>query len=199
MSTGRPSHPRSPSASPQVRAELDGLLCRVAEGDPDAFTRLYDAVSRPVAGLVTSVVRDAAQAEEVVQEVLVEVWRTAGRFRPDRGSAMSWVLTVAHRRAVDRVRSVRAQGERERRNAVREWLRPFDEVAEEVEQHLEHEQVWRCLGALSKAQRESVVLAYYGGLSYREVAAALEEPVGTVKARLRQGLRLLGECLENTG
>ncbi|MEW2418705.1 ECF RNA polymerase sigma factor SigK [Streptomyces sp. NPDC046866] len=178
---------------------MDEQLLRVAAGDRDAFTRVYDAVSRPVAGLVTAVVRDEAQSEEVVQEVMVEVWRTAGRFRPERGSAMTWVLTLAHRRAVDRVRSARAQGERERRSALREWERPFDEVAEAVEQHLEHEQVWRCLGALSKAQRESVVLAYYGGLTYREVAAALEEPVGTVKARLRQGLRLLGECLENTG
>ncbi len=185
----------STSRSRSSSGALDDLLCRVAEGDRDAFNRLYEAVSRPVTGLVTTVVRDAAQSEEVVQEVLVEVWRTAGRFRPERGSAMAWVMTLAHRRAVDRVRAVRAAGERERRSAVREWERPFDEVAEEVERHLEHEQVWRCLGELSRSQRESVVLAYYGGLTYREVAAALAAPVGTVKARLRQGLRLLGECL----
>ncbi|MFJ7154125.1 ECF RNA polymerase sigma factor SigK [Streptomyces sp. NPDC101118] len=187
--------PQPPPGDRAAGPGLDALLCRVAGGDREAFERVYDAVSRPVTGLVTTVVRDAAQAEEVVQEVLVDVWRTAGRFRPERGSAMNWVMTLAHRRAVDRVRAARAAGERERRTAVREWQRPFDQVAEEVERHLEHEQVWRCLAELSRAQRECVVLAYYGGLTYREVAAALAEPVGTVKARLRRGLRLLGTCL----
>ncbi|MCB5167539.1 ECF RNA polymerase sigma factor SigK [Streptomyces bambusae] len=188
--------PRSSSGDRTAAGpDLDDLLRRTAGGDRDAFTRLYEAVCRPVVGLVTAVVRDAAQAEEVAQEVLVEVWRTAGRFRSDRGSAMTWVLTLAHRRAVDRVRSARAAGERERRSAVRDWERPYDEVAEEVERHLEHERVGRCLAELSRAQRECLVLAYYAGLTHREVAAALTQPLGTVKARLRSGLRLLGECL----
>ncbi|MFJ5549474.1 ECF RNA polymerase sigma factor SigK [Streptomyces sp. NPDC093225] len=193
MSAGRQ---RSSSGDRRTAgSELDELLERTADGDREAFTRLYEAVSRPVMGMACTVVRDVAQAEEVAQDVLVEVWRTAGRFRAERGSAMAWVLTLAHRRAVDRVRSARAAGERERRSAVRDWERPFDEVVEEVERHLEHERVGRCLAELSRAQRECMVLAYYAGLTHREVAAALAQPVGTVKARLRSGLRLLGDCL----
>ncbi|WP_051794849.1 ECF RNA polymerase sigma factor SigK [Streptomyces sp. NRRL S-87] len=193
MSAGRQ---RSSSGDRRTAgSELDELLERTADGDREAFTRLYEVVSRPVMGMACTVVRDVAQAEEVAQDVLVEVWRTAGRFRAERGSAMAWVLTLAHRRAVDRVRSARAAGERERRSAVRDWERPFDEVVEEVERHLEHERVGRCLAELSRAQRECMVLAYYAGLTHREVAAALAQPVGTVKARLRSGLRLVGDCL----
>lgn len=98
--------------------DLQELLGMVARGDQDAFAEVYDAVSGPVLGLVRSVLRDPAQSEEVAQEVLVEVWRTAPRFRAARGSAMSWVLTLAHRRAVDRVRSAEASAAREYRTAL---------------------------------------------------------------------------------
>jgi RNA polymerase sigma-70 factor (ECF subfamily) len=167
----------------------------VARGDQEAFSRLYDAVAGPVLGLVRGVLRDPAQSEEVAQEVLVEVWRTAARFRPDRGSAMTWVLTLAHRRAVDRVRAAQATTDREHRAALLAQTPAFDEVTEQVEARLEREQVRRCIRTLTELQRQSVTLAYYRGLTYREVAELLSLPLGTVKTRLRDGLIRLRDCL----
>ncbi|MFC5959564.1 sigma-70 family RNA polymerase sigma factor [Streptomyces pratens] len=176
--------------------EADKLLVRVAGGDQKAFEALYGLVSGPVYGLVRRVVRDPAQSEEVVQEVLLELWRSAARFDPERGSALSWVLTLAHRRAVDRVRSARAAGEREQREAARRGSGPaFDQVAEEVEAGLEREWVRRCLDRLTALQRQSVTLAYYDGYTYREVAERLSLPLGTVKTRMRDGLTRLRHCL----
>ncbi|MBO3751375.1 ECF RNA polymerase sigma factor SigK [Streptosporangiaceae bacterium NEAU-GS5] len=172
---------------------LEDLLVRVARGDETAFERIYDALSAPVFGLVRRVVRDRAQAEEVAQEVMVEVWRTAARFDPGRGSAMSWVLTMAHRRAVDRVRSAQASADRERR-AVREEV-AYDQVAEAVTTRLEGERVRRCLDGLTELQRQAVTLAYYGGYSYPEVAGLLQTPLGTVKTRMRDGLVRLRDCM----
>ncbi|MET9735414.1 sigma-70 family RNA polymerase sigma factor [Streptomyces sp. NPDC006458] len=173
----------------------DELLLRVARGDQQAFEQLYAMVSGPVFGLVRRVVRDPAQTEEVAQEVLLELWRSATRFDPGRGSALAWVLTLAHRRAVDRVRSARAAGEREQREALRSGVPAFDQVAEEVEAGLEREWVRRCLDRLTALQRQSVTLAYYDGYTYREVAERLKLPLGTVKTRMRDGLTRLRECL----
>ncbi|WP_269664845.1 sigma-70 family RNA polymerase sigma factor [Streptacidiphilus rugosus] len=173
----------------------DDLLVLTARGEQDAFAQLYDRIAGPVLGIVRSVVRDPAQSEEVAQEVLVEVWRTAARFRPDRGSAMSWVLTIAHRRAVDRVRSAQAATDREHKAALLDRTPAYDQVSDEVDHRLERELVRRCLRALTETQRESVVLAYYRGLTYREVAELLAVPLGTVKARMRDGLIRLRDCL----
>ncbi|AJE83537.1 sigma-70 family RNA polymerase sigma factor [Streptomyces physcomitrii] len=167
----------------------------VARGDQEAFGAVYDAVCGPVLGLVRSVLRDPAQSEEVAQEVLVEVWRTAAAYRENRGSAMNWVLTMAHRRAVDRVRSAQAATDREQRAALLDRTPAFDEVAEQVEARLEREQVRRCMRSLTELQRQSVSLAYYRGLTYREVAELLTVPLGTVKTRLRDGLIRLRDCL----
>ncbi|MFJ9864809.1 sigma-70 family RNA polymerase sigma factor [Streptomyces sp. NPDC101165] len=175
--------------------EADELLVLVAGGDQRAFEDLYALVSGPVFGLVRRVVRDPAQSEEVAQEVLLELWRSAARFDPARGSAFSWILTLAHRRAVDRVRSARAAGERERREALRAGEPAFDHVTEEVEAGLEREWVRRCLDRLTALQRQSVTLAYYDGYTYREVAERLKLPLGTVKTRMRDGLTRLRECL----
>jgi RNA polymerase sigma-70 factor (ECF subfamily) len=175
--------------------EADELLVLVAGGDQKAFEELYGLVSGPVFGLVRRVVRDPAQSEEVAQEVLLELWRSAARFDPGRGSALSWVLTLAHRRAVDRVRSARAATERERREGRRQHWPAFDQVAEEVEAGLEREWVRRCLERLTELQRQSVTLAYYDGYTYREVAERLSLPLGTVKTRMRDGLTRLRECL----
>ncbi|MEG8278642.1 sigma-70 family RNA polymerase sigma factor [Streptomyces sp. AHA2] len=175
--------------------EADELLLLVAGGDHKAFEKLYGLVSGPVFGLVRRVVRDPAQSEEVAQEVLLETWRSAARFDPGRGSAMSWILTLAHRRAVDRVRSARAAGEREQREALRANQPAFDHVTEEVEAGLEREWVRRCLDRLTVLQRQSVTLAYYEGYTYREVAEQLSLPLGTVKTRMRDGLTRMRQCL----
>jgi RNA polymerase sigma-70 factor, ECF subfamily len=174
-------------------ADLAALLAQVARGDGAAFEAVYEYVSGPVFGLVRSVVRDPAQSEEVAQEVLLDVWRTASRFDASRGSAITWVMTLAHRRAVDRVRSARAAAEREERVAVA--AAAADDVAEEAFARLEREQVRRCLDSLTQLQREAVTLAYYGGYTYQEVAGLLGVALGTVKTRMRDGLIRLRDCL----
>ncbi|MFD5799846.1 ECF RNA polymerase sigma factor SigK [Streptomyces sp. NPDC048171] len=177
-------------------SRVDELLTRAAAGDEQAFAGVYDALAPSVMGLVFRVLRDEAQAEEVTQDVMVEVWRTADRFRPERGAARNWVLTVAHRRAVDRVRSVVSGRARELRTGSAELDRPFDAVAEEVEEREEHRTVFRCLAELSRKLRLPLVLAYYEGLTYAEVADSLATPAGTIKSRMREGLRRLRECVE---
>ncbi|GHD50926.1 sigma-70 family RNA polymerase sigma factor [Streptomyces galbus] len=182
---------RKPVAEP----DLEELVGRVALGDQEAFAAVYDVVAGPVLGVVRSVLRDRAQSEEVMQEVLVEVWRTAPRYRSDRGTAINWILTLAHRRAVDRVRSVEASAEREHKAALLDQLPEYDEVTEQVQTRLEREQVRRCLRTLTELQHQAVTLAYYRGLTYRQVAEALALPLGTVKTRLRDGLIRLRDCL----
>jgi RNA polymerase sigma-70 factor (ECF subfamily) len=165
----------------------------VARGDTAAFDAVYDRVAASVFGIVRQVIRDPAQSEEVTQDVLLEVWRSASSFDAGRGSATAWVMMLAHRRAVDRVRSVQKEAERERRAATAEI--PYDQVAEAVESSLDRERVRRCLGSLTSLQRESVTLAYYGGYTYGQVATLLGVPAGTVKTRMRDALIRLRDCL----
>jgi RNA polymerase sigma-70 factor (ECF subfamily) len=187
----------SPLADPgsgQPRgAELPVLLGRVAKGDRAAFEELCQHIAGPVFGTVRAVVRDLPQSEEVAQEVLVEVWQQAPRFDPGRGSPMAWVTTIAHRRAVDRVRSEQRSADRELRAAAHPVA--YDDVAETAEANLDAERLRRCLRSLTGLQREAIMLAYYGGYTYRQVAAVLGVAAGTVNTRMRDGLIRLRDCM----
>ncbi|WP_242910542.1 ECF RNA polymerase sigma factor SigK [Actinomadura terrae] len=185
--------PSSGRAAPSGVPDLGELLSQVARGDRDAFEQVYERLCGPVYGTALRVVRDPAQAEEVAQEVLVEVWRKASHYRPDRGSATAWALTMAHRRAIDRVRSAQAGRVREERAGVPDP--DYDVVAEQVGTRLEHQQVRRCLRGLTPTQRESITLAYYGGYTYREVSELLGVGLAAVKTRMRDGLIRLRDCL----
>lgn len=173
--------------------DLEALLLAVARGDEDAYEAVYDRTSGWVLGIARQVLRDPAQAEEVMQEVMLDLWRRASAFDPDLGTGTAWVMTLAHRRAVDRVRSERSHADRELR-AARAVI-DYDEVTEAVEASLDRERVRRCLASLTALQRECVSLAYYGGYTYAEVARLLDVPAGTVKTRMRDGLIRLRDCL----
>lgn len=186
-----------PAAADAPRSE-SALIGRVAEGDQQAFAELYDLVVGRVHAVVLAVLRDAAQAEEVTQEVMVEIWRQAPRYDPRRGSVRTWAATMAHRRAVDRVRSSQSARDRDQADVdsrVAESPRT-DEVAEAVETIEESEMLGAALEQLSETQRESIRLAYFGGHTYREVAEMLGTPEGTVKTRIRDGLTRLRSVLE---
>lgn len=181
------------SVSPAVTTEE--LVQRVATGDHAAFAALYDRIAPQVYGVVRKVLRDPAQSEEVAQEVLLEIWRTAARYDQSKSSAATWMLTMAHRRAIDRVRTEQAARDRTERVASADVRRSVDEVAEAVEGRAESDQVRRALEGLSELQREAIKLAYYGGYTYPEVARLLDAPLGTVKTRLRDGLIRLREAM----
>jgi RNA polymerase sigma-70 factor, ECF subfamily len=193
VSDGHLWSPRGPACPDASGIDLAVLLGQVARGDQDAFETTCRQIAAPVFGTIRRVVRDPCQCEEVAQEVLVEVWRAASRFDAGRGSAMAWVMMIAHRRAVDRVRSEHRSAEREL--LVASHMIAYDDVAETVEASLDRERVRRCLGSLTELQREAVTLAYYGGYTYRQVAGLLGVAAGTVSTRMRDGLIRLRDCL----
>jgi len=173
------------------RAELGRLMARVAKGDQQAFAEVYDATSRTVFGIVLRVLRDRAQAEEVTQEVYVDAWRQAKRFDSTRGSASSWLNTIAHRKAVDRVRSVERATARDQQHFEREAREPEPDVSDLVVARDEGRRVRDAMQQLPDAQRTALELAYFDGRSQREVAEFLEVPLGTVKTRIRDAMKRL--------
>ncbi|MWB99470.1 ECF RNA polymerase sigma factor SigK [Agromyces sp. MMS17-SY077] len=184
-------------ATPPETAEtsVETLLGGVGSGDRAAFGELYDRTAPRVFGLLVRLVVDRAQAEEVMQEVFLEIWQTAPRYDAAKGSAIGWLFTIAHRRAVDRIRAAQSARERDERIGARDVDVPVDTVAEDAEVRIEHERVHEALVRLSDLQRECVALAYYGGLTQREIAERLEVPLGTVKTRLRDGMIRLRDLL----
>jgi RNA polymerase sigma-70 factor (ECF subfamily) len=176
-------------------ASLEHLLGIVAQGDHEAFEAVYDRSAPQVYGLVRRVLLDAAQAEEVAQEVFLEVWRSAASFDPSRGGAMTWLLTIAHRRAVDRVRSAQAASDRDVRFGRLQVERDIDVVSEAVEQRLDSAAVRDALSSLTMLQRQALTLAYYGGYTHTEVSELLGVPLGTVKTRIRDGLIRLRDLM----
>ncbi|OBG40021.1 sigma-70 family RNA polymerase sigma factor [Mycobacterium sp. E3198] len=176
--------------------QLDALLRQVARGDSAAFASVYDLTKARVYGLVTRVVRDPGYSEETTQEVYLEVWRTAAQYDPARGSALAWLLTMAHRRAVDRVRAEQAGSRRESRYGAASAETPADVVADSAIAGDERRRVTQCLEGLSDAQRQCIELAYYQGLTYTEVSQRLAANLSTIKSRIRDALRGLRNCLD---
>nr|WP_179516740.1 ECF RNA polymerase sigma factor SigK [Nocardioides perillae] len=195
-SAGVPSPEGTPVGGPAADAQrLAALLTRSGQGDERAFAELYDAVSGRAYGLAVRVLRDPSQAEEVVQEALLEVWRTAPRYDAERGSATSWILTIVHRRSVDRVRSAEASTRRDTSYHQQNHAVAHDATAEAAQASLEAHRVRKALTALTPVQREALELAYFGGLTHTEVASTLGLPVGTAKTRIRDGLIRLRDTM----
>ena len=174
--------------------DIDVLVGRVARGDRAAFDELYDHVSGAVYGVARRVVRDPARAEDVSQDVFLDVWRKAPSFDASRGSAKTWIMTIAHRRAVDAVRRNESQKKYDGQAVVDEVS--HDEPADAHIAGEEHGTVRECLETLTELQLESVRLAYYHGYTYSEVANLLDKPLPTIKTRMRDGLIRLRDCLE---
>jgi RNA polymerase sigma-70 factor (ECF subfamily) len=175
--------------------ELVELMGRIAKGDQAAFADFYDATSRTVYGIVLRVLRDSAQAEEVAQEVYVEAWTSAPRFDAALGSPTGWLNTIAHRKAVDRVRSSERNIAREQRHFNAETQRVTADTSDIVVAQDESLRVREALDRLPESQRTAVRMAYFEGRSYREVAESLELPLGTVKTRIRDAMKRLRTSL----
>ena len=189
MNQIQPTPSGGPHGSPEGSApDLAQLLRRSARGDQQAFAELYDATAARAYGLALRVVRDPAQAEEVTQEAYLDLWRTASRFDPARGSAISWVFTLVHRKAVDRVRSAEAAARRDTAFQSRQTDVAHDATAETAHSSLEARRVRAALDQLTPVQREAIELSYLGGYTHTEVATLLDLPLGTAKTRIRDGL-----------
>lgn len=182
-------------ARPARNHPLDAHLVASGRGDAQAFEEVYEAMAPRVYGLVLRLLVDVHQAEEVTQEVFLEAWQRAGRFDPARGSASSWLLSLAHHKAVDRVRATDASRRRDHTHAERTVRAPYDETAADAHAALDAATIRTALAALSPGQRQALELAYFGGHTYNEVSRLLQIPLGTAKSRIRDGLLRLRDLL----
>jgi RNA polymerase sigma-70 factor (ECF subfamily) len=190
-----PEAPASPGTSIELSERLGALLAEIATGDQEAFAEFYRLTSRRVFGMARRILIDAELSEDATQEVFLQVWQNAARFNAETGSPLGWLMTISHRRAVDKVRSAQSATDRESKYGAGSQEIDHDSVSDEVDDRMEAEAVVRCLATLTQAQQESVRLAYYGGLTYREVAETLNAAVPTIKSRIRDGLIRLKTCL----
>ena len=184
-----------PGTPADVNRRLGALLEQIARGDQAAFAEFYELTSRRVFGMARRVLIDVELSEDTTQEVFLQVWQNAAKFNPEAGSPLAWLMTISHRRAVDKVRSSQSSTDREAKYGASSQDIDHDSVSDEVGSRLEAEAVVRCLETLTDTQQESVRLAYYGGLTYREVAEKLNAAVPTIKSRIRDGLIRLKTCL----
>jgi RNA polymerase sigma-70 factor, ECF subfamily len=195
---GVPTPASRPGPTSDQQSESDrlaGMLRESARGDSGAFSQFYDLTSARVHGLVKRVIRDPSQAEEVTQEVYVECWRQSARYRRDLGSPLAWLMTIAHRRAVDRVRSAEASSRRDTTYEQGSREVEHDQTAEAATANIEAKRVRTALASLTEAQRGAIELAYFGGYTHSEVATMLDLPLGTAKTRIRDGLIRLRDTL----
>jgi RNA polymerase sigma-70 factor, ECF subfamily len=192
--SSRSGHLVAPLTPDPQAAHLVDLMSQTAQGNHQAFAELYDLTERRVYGMVLRVLRSPDHAQEVTQEVYTEVWRQAARYCPDKGSVITWIITMARRRAVDRVRSVSSEVARESRYAVAAEPE-IDDVWDRASQKQDIERVRHGLRSLSDAQSQALTLAYYQDLTQSQIAAQLNVPLGTVKTRIRDAMKRLGEAL----
>lgn len=186
----------SPVRTGDGQEALADLIRSTADGDEQAFAELYRLTARRVYGMARRVLIDAELAQDAAQEVYLQIWQNAAKFDAASGSPLAWLMTIAHRRAVDKVRSAQSSADREAKYGATSQSIEHDEVADAVSDRIDAESVVKCLATLTDTQQESVKLAYYGGLTYREVAEKLGAAVPTVKSRIRDGLLRLKSCLE---
>lgn len=182
-----------------VAVDFDRLLVSVGAGDQHAFSRLYDELAPNVLGLATHILRDSAQAEEVTQEVFVELWQNAAKFDPARGSAKSWVLRLAKLRAIDRLRSWRSAQARDQEDFLQQqttWVAPAED---EAAQRLESEALQELIDSIGEPHRSALMLAYFGELTHKEIADATGVALGTAKTRVRDGLNKLRQAVQVKG
>ncbi len=177
----------------------DRLLESVRAGDKVAFAELYDVLAPQVLGLATHILRDRAQAEEVTQEVFVEVWQNAHTFDPARGSVKAWILRLTKSRAIDRLRSWRSSQARDTddfNSQLTSWVAAAED---EAQQRLESEQLQELIDSIGEPHRSALMLAYFGELTHQEIADATGVALGTAKTRVRDGLQKLRKAVTVKG
>lgn len=172
----------------EVSNDLNSLLTEIAAGNRESFARFYDLTCDRVFGMALKVLRDRGFAQDTTQEVFLQVWQDARRFDAARGSAVTWVIMLAHRRAVDRVRTENACIHRESTHAARHQIGPVDYVSDEVIDRMDRAAVHDRMTQLTAAQREAIELAFFNGCTYQEVANVLGVALPTIKSRIRDGL-----------
>ena len=178
------------SCSPEEHARLDALVAGVADGDQRAFSQLYDALSPLAYGVIIQILGDNSLAEEVLQEVFVEVWNKARSFDPDRGRARTWVGRIAHSRGIDKLRAHNASVRRDDADFVLgERIRDID-VETEALTNVEGNRL-RAVDKIGEPHRTAVLLTFFDGLSHAELAESTNVPLGTAKTRVRDGVRKL--------
>lgn len=204
-----PATPHAPQASDaDDPGALGDLMARTALGDRRAFEALYRATSGTLLAVIARLLGDRAQAEEVLQEVYVTVWKSASSYSPHVARPMTWLMSIARNRAIDSLRrrsrepdtvsryATRGDGEEGEVDLLDTLEDPGAGPLALLEQATSQHALERCMGHLNDRQRSSLALAYYDGLSHAEVAGQLAEPLGTIKSWIRRGLLSLRDCLD---